>query len=184
MCDSLSVCVCSGATAAESWGDLSSKESSVSSSSLSLTLPCMINDLHPCMINKVSAHALMQPRMKGQRSAQCAMEEGECDGLQIDLGLCSRPELTAAGCAGAAEGSAGMTWLQAAEHVLREDGGPGMHIRDLTRTILELGIVRDVFPLSSSSTNRIVVSLAWAFCRNALPLAPVHKPVPRWLSGV
>ena len=53
--------------------------------------------------------------------------------LRIDLGP---------GSGTVAEGqSGGMTWLQAAEHVLREHGGPGMHIRDLTRTILELGIV-------------------------------------------
>ena len=33
-----------------------------------------------------------------------------------------------------------MTWLQAAERVLREEG-PAMHIRDLTRRIMELGMV-------------------------------------------
>ena len=34
-----------------------------------------------------------------------------------------------------------LTWLQAAEHVLREEG-PEMHIRDLTNRILEQGIVK------------------------------------------
>ena len=63
------------------------------------------------------------------------MEEME---LQIDLGYGSR----AAAGGPRVEGQAGMTWLEAAEHVLREHGGPGMHIRDLTRTIMELGIVR------------------------------------------
>ena len=66
---------------------------------------------------------------------------GGCDGgdeLQIDLGYSSR----AAAGGPRVEGQAGMTWLEAAEHVLREHGGPGMHIRDLTRTIMELGIVR------------------------------------------
>lgn len=76
----------------------------------------------------------------------CVMEE-DGEELQIDLGPGSRAEPRTA-----AEGQSGMTWLQAAEHVLRENGGPGMHIRDLTRTILELGIVRLTFcdPLSYS----------------------------------
>ena len=34
-----------------------------------------------------------------------------------------------------------LTWLQAAEHVLREEG-PEMHIRDLTNRILEQGMVK------------------------------------------
>ncbi len=34
-----------------------------------------------------------------------------------------------------------MTWLQAAEHVLREEG-PDMHIRELTSRIMELGMVK------------------------------------------
>lgn len=37
--------------------------------------------------------------------------------------------------------SSTLTWLQAAEHVLREEG-PEMHIRDLTQRILEQGIVK------------------------------------------
>ena len=61
--------------------------------------------------------------------------------LQIDLGVQTTSE-TKTGTSGAATGEtpSAMTWLQAAEHVLREEG-PGMHIRDLTRTILELGMV-------------------------------------------
>ena len=61
--------------------------------------------------------------------------------LQIDLGVQTTSE-TKTGASGAAAGetSSAMTWLQAAEHVLREER-PGMHIRDLTRTILELGMV-------------------------------------------
>ena len=42
--------------------------------------------------------------------------------------------------AGAGDKSSAMTWLQAAEHILREEG-PEMHIRDLTRRIMEKGIV-------------------------------------------
>lgn len=62
--------------------------------------------------------------------------------LQIDLGAePSTEQKTGAVAAGAVEGQSAMTWLQAAEHVLREEG-PEMHIRDLTRTILELGMVR------------------------------------------
>ena len=62
--------------------------------------------------------------------------------LQIDLGVePSAEQKTGAVAAGAAERQSAMTWLQAAEHVLREEG-PEMHIRDLTRTILELGMVR------------------------------------------
>ncbi len=38
-------------------------------------------------------------------------------------------------------GSSAMTWLQAAEHVLREEG-PDMHIRELTSRIMELGMVK------------------------------------------
>ena len=34
-----------------------------------------------------------------------------------------------------------LTWLQAAEHVLREEG-PEMHIRDLTNRILEQSMVK------------------------------------------
>ena len=60
--------------------------------------------------------------------------------LQIDLSCGSRTELKAS-ASGAAERHSAMTWLQAAEHVLREESG-GMHIRELTRTILELGMVR------------------------------------------
>lgn len=37
--------------------------------------------------------------------------------------------------------SSAMTWLQAAEHVLREEG-PDMHIRELTSRIMELGMVK------------------------------------------
>ena len=66
--------------------------------------------------------------------------EAECEELQIDLGAGSGADPRPA-----AEAQSGMTWLKAAEHVLRENGGPGMHIRDLTRTILELGIVREPF---------------------------------------
>ena len=87
-------------------------------------------------------------------------EMEECGDLQIDLGYSSRepaaaadyssrePATTAGGGGGVAvEGQqAGMTWLEAAEHVLRENGGPGMHIRDLTRVIVDLGIVRNAFP--------------------------------------
>jgi hypothetical protein len=65
------------------------------------------------------------------------MEGAECEELQIDLGAGSGADPRPA-----TEAQSGMTWLQAAEHVLMENGGPGMHIRDLTRTILELGIVR------------------------------------------
>lgn len=60
--------------------------------------------------------------------------------LQIDLSCSSKAELKSS-TSGAAERHSAMTWLQAAEHVLREES-PGMHIRDLTRTILELGMVR------------------------------------------
>lgn len=60
--------------------------------------------------------------------------------LQIDLSCSSKADLKS-GTSGAAERHSAMTWLQAAEHVLREES-PGMHIRDLTRTILELGMVR------------------------------------------
>lgn len=59
--------------------------------------------------------------------------------LQIDLGCSSKAELKSS-TSGAAERHSAMTWLQAAEHVLKEES-PGMHIRDLTRTILELGMV-------------------------------------------
>ena len=62
--------------------------------------------------------------------------------LQIDLGSVARPEQKAGGVSGVADKHSAMTWLQAAEQVLRDDG-PEMHIRDLTRTILELGMVRD-----------------------------------------
>ena len=41
---------------------------------------------------------------------------------------------------GASDKSSAMTWLQAAEHVLMEEG-PEMHIRDLTNRIMELGMV-------------------------------------------
>lgn len=60
--------------------------------------------------------------------------------LQIDLSCSSKTELKSS-TSGAAERHSAMTWLQAAEHVLKEES-PGMHIRDLTRTILELGMVR------------------------------------------
>ena len=68
------------------------------------------------------------------------MDEDE-EQLQIDLSCSSRAELKTT-ASGAAERHSAMTWLQAAEHVLREEGGLGMHIRELTRTILELGMVR------------------------------------------
>ena len=68
------------------------------------------------------------------------MEGAACEELQIDLGAGSGADPRPA-----TEAQSGMTWLQAAEHVLMENGGPGMHIRDLTRTILELGIVREPF---------------------------------------
>lgn len=42
---------------------------------------------------------------------------------------------------GAEKSSSVMTWLQAAEHVLREEG-PDMHIRELTSRIMELGMVK------------------------------------------
>ena len=41
---------------------------------------------------------------------------------------------------GAGDKSSAMTWLQAAEHVLMEEG-PELHIRDLTSRIMELGMV-------------------------------------------
>ena len=41
---------------------------------------------------------------------------------------------------GSGDKSSAMTWLQAAEHVLMEEG-PEMHIRDLTNRIMELGMV-------------------------------------------
>lgn len=65
------------------------------------------------------------------------------DELQIDVGYGSKPEQKIS-TGSASEGHSAMTWLQAAEYVLREEGGPGMHIRELTRTILELGMVRRV----------------------------------------
>lgn len=61
--------------------------------------------------------------------------------LQIDLSCSSKTELKSSTSGAAAERHSAMTWLQAAEHVLKEES-PGMHIRDLTRTILELGMVR------------------------------------------
>ena len=39
------------------------------------------------------------------------------------------------------ERSSAMTWLQAAEQILREEG-PDMHIRELTSRIMELGMVK------------------------------------------
>ena len=74
------------------------------------------------------------------QGTQMDEDEGD-DQLQIDLSCGSRAELKTS-ASGAAERHSAMTWLQAAEHVLREEGGPGMHIRELTRTILELGMVR------------------------------------------
>lgn len=65
--------------------------------------------------------------------------EDQCE-LQIDLSYDSRSEAKSS-VGGTAEGPSAMTWLQAAEHVLREEAGPGLHIRELTRTILELGMV-------------------------------------------
>ena len=87
----------------------------------------------------VHAHALAANVCgKFTEVAVGVMEEMECDELQIDLGYGSR----AAAGGPMVEGQAGMTWLEAAEHVLWEHGGPGMHIRHLTRTIMELGIAR------------------------------------------
>ena len=67
------------------------------------------------------------------------MDVEDDEQLQIDLSCGSRIEAKAS-ASGAAERHSAMTWLQAAEHVLREEG-PEMHIRELTRTILELGMV-------------------------------------------
>ena len=75
--------------------------------------------------------------------------EDQCE-LQIDVGYGSRSEGKSSVVGTAAEGQSAMTWLQAAEHVLREEGGPGMHIRELTRTILELGMVRECVCFTSS----------------------------------
>ena len=79
--------------------------------------------------------------LRGQGSQRSMEEVMGGEELQIDVGYGSRPEQRVS-ASGSLEGSSGMTWLQAAEHVLREGGGPGMHIRELTRTILDLGIVR------------------------------------------
>lgn len=84
-------------------------------------------------------------------------EEGD-EQLQIDLSCDSRAELKPTG-SGAAERHSAMTWLQAAEHVLREEGGLGMHIRELTRTILELGMVRGRLVCKFLSGNSLHVSI-------------------------
>ena len=71
------------------------------------------------------------------------VDDDEQSELQIDLSYDSRSE-SKVSTGSTAEGQSAMTWLQAAEHVLRRGGGPGMHIRELTKTILELGMVRGV----------------------------------------
>ena len=81
------------------------------------------------------------PRPLVKRQMEPMEESDDQDSqLQIDLGSGPRPEQKSSTTSGAADKHSAMTWLQAAEQVLRDEG-PEMHIRDLTRTILELGIV-------------------------------------------
>ena len=87
------------------------------------------------------------------------VDDDEQSELQIDLSYDSRSE-SKVSTGSTAEGQSAMTWLQAAEHVLRRGGGPGMHIRELTKTILELGMVRGF--------------LITELCCTLLPCLPLH----------
>ena len=98
-----------------------------------------------CILQQVHARArkcvLATPTCKKAAQMEAMEESDDQDSqLQIDLGSGPRPEQKSSTTSGAADKHSAMTWLQAAEQVLRDEG-PEMHIRDLTRTILELGIV-------------------------------------------
>ena len=154
----------SGPTAGNSWSDFKSKEPSISTSHLALTSFNHIiqnqamSTISRMVVERMRENNMDSPEILVSRSSPSLIEgeriylracaagkvrskgRGMMEGeeLQIDLGAGSGADPRPA-----TEAQSGMTWLQAAEHVLMENGGPGMHIRDLTRTILELGIVRD-----------------------------------------